>query len=220
MVAITVILAAVIGAFVLEIGDQQETAPSTSFDSEQYTTLKCATNDGSCDANDWARANLTELSISHAGGNVVDISNVKVKVDGNASVYGSVGESETDYTQAYPNHYPVPDVGKTLGTNKKVEFSSGQAWVFHSVGAGEETSPGLSHENWIRIYENVQGEICPAMKYANGNLEHAYFHQGKCNWGPGNHKHLDPLQQEDQVNVVWTASSGGKTQTLFKYTVQ
>jgi flagellin-like protein len=35
MVAITVILAAVIGAFVLEIGNQQETAPSTSFDSEQ-----------------------------------------------------------------------------------------------------------------------------------------------------------------------------------------
>jgi hypothetical protein len=28
------------------------------------------------------------------------------------------------------------------------------------------------------------------------------------------------LEQGNNVNVVWSASSGGKTQTLFKYTVQ
>jgi hypothetical protein len=29
-----------------------------------------------------------------------------------------------------------------------------------------------------------------------------------------------PLQADDDVTIVWESSSGGKTQTLFKYTVQ
>jgi flagellin-like protein len=37
MVSITVILATVIGTFGIEVGDQEETAPNTSFDSEQKT---------------------------------------------------------------------------------------------------------------------------------------------------------------------------------------
>jgi hypothetical protein len=31
---------------------------------------------------------------------------------------------------------------------------------------------------------------------------------------------MDRLETDDSVRVVWSASSGGKTQTLFKYTVQ
>jgi hypothetical protein len=36
----------------------------------------------------------------------------------------------------------------------------------------------------------------------------------------GDHKVMDAPSQGDSIRVVWTASSGGKTQTLFKYTVQ
>jgi hypothetical protein len=31
---------------------------------------------------------------------------------------------------------------------------------------------------------------------------------------------MDLLKQGDEMNIVWTASSGGKTQTLLKYSVQ
>ena len=62
MVAITVILAAVIGAFVLGLGDQaSESAPQASFD---Y----------SFDGND-------AVNISHGGGDNIDSTNIEVTID-------------------------------------------------------------------------------------------------------------------------------------------
>lgn len=64
MVAITVILAAVIGAFVLGLGDQVgNTAPSASFD---Y---------------DWNSSN-TNLTITHDGGDALDNSTITITING------------------------------------------------------------------------------------------------------------------------------------------
>jgi flagellin-like protein len=208
MVAITVILAAVIGAFVLEIGDQQETAPSTSFDTEQKEEFHI-------NARPWSMANLTTVEISHAGGNNVGISNVQVKVEGNASVYGSDVQND----EFRPRHYPVPDFRETLGTNKVTEFSSGETWRVHSYSNGPNYD-GLSHENYIYALENSGEPFCPTMHYQGNNPEAANFNGDSCSdiWSSG--RTLEPLKQGDGINVVWEASSGGKTQTLFKYTVQ
>ena len=70
MVAITVILAAVIGTFVLGLGDQvNNNAPQASFEYDFATT------DGSADTGD-------EFTITHTGGDTIEKANIDVKVGG------------------------------------------------------------------------------------------------------------------------------------------
>jgi len=74
MVAITVILAAVIGTFVLGLGDQvQSSAPNANFQFEYTDGGDGFTN---ADGND-------EITITHNGGQDVDSGNVDVQVDDN-----------------------------------------------------------------------------------------------------------------------------------------
>jgi flagellin-like protein len=209
MVAITVILAAVIGAFVLEIGDQQETAPNTSFDSEQQNVYYTEAS--------WSKANLTTVEIGHAGGNNIDVTSVEIKVNGNETVVGS--DANPGWNSG--DSYPTPNFFPTLGSNEKVEFSSGETWRFHSYSTEEPlfwtVGPGVSDANM----ENAVNAGCTLRMhyYETSDPEHAYFHKNACSkWS--DHKRFAPLQQGDQANVVWEAESGGKTQTLFKYTVQ
>ena len=63
MVGITVILAAVIGTFVLGLGDQVESAPQASFDFQEGD-------------------NAGELDITHRGGDAIDTNTVEVRLDG------------------------------------------------------------------------------------------------------------------------------------------
>jgi flagellin-like protein len=208
MVAITVILAAVIGAFVLEIGDQQETAPSTSFDTEQQTRFFCD--------QDVHTSNLTVVDISHAGGTVIDISQVDVKVEGNASTWAlkeNQGDDCPDGTNNGGNAgfgndivKPVPDVTQTLGTNEQVEFSSGQTWSPYATNGHKK--------------EFIKASYRYEMQYAQ-NDEDVSTLQWFDPSGPNpTTNDITSLEQGNNVNVVWSASSGGKTQTLFKYTVQ
>lgn len=66
MVAITVILAAVIATFVMDIGDLDEGAPNAQYEWE-------------------SNEDNTEVTISHRSGNDIDLGNVKVTVVGNKS---------------------------------------------------------------------------------------------------------------------------------------
>jgi flagellin-like protein len=228
MVAITVILAAVIGAFVLEIGDQQETAPSTSFDtdgkqmmiiSEDYGTNGGVCNDVPSGGNG-ACVNLSTAQINHAGGDTIAITQVDVKVEGDASTWGTpknIDDPNSDLG-------PVPDFRQTLGSNEKVEFTSGESWTPMTDATEEvptywgtpEEVQDISRVNKGKYTLNIcWGCIGPAVS-------------GPPNFflmlGPGNGGGVDfayqPIQSGDTITVVWTAESGGKTQTMFKYTLQ
>ena len=77
MVAITVILAAVIGTFVLGLGDQvQDTNPqvSFSFDYDQ---------------------SVPELEVTHDGGDAIEEQNLYVSVDGSETQWGSTDSKVT-----------------------------------------------------------------------------------------------------------------------------
>jgi len=75
MVAITVILAAVIGTFVLGLGDQlQSTTPSASFGFDT-TTVEVATDSGGTE-------DVTAVQITHESGETIEASNLQVSVGG------------------------------------------------------------------------------------------------------------------------------------------
>jgi len=81
MVAITVILAAVIGTFVLGLGDQvQTTTPQASFNFEQGDL------DGDGDG--------TDVRITHNGGDTLDNAKVTVTLDGNDADFSATGASD------------------------------------------------------------------------------------------------------------------------------
>jgi flagellin-like protein len=201
MVAITVILAAVIGAFVLEIGDQQETAPNSSYDSEQQRIFYTD------NAND--KSNLTTVEITHAGGSTNDISQTNIKSSGNGSQWGF---KSSDSNGAVPQ----PDLTAALGTNEKVEFSSGQSWSI--VGGNNQSVPSDANLDQTVTYEFdvLPGYEGAMLLKSDGDCCDESESDG--DWGNGDG--IDTLDNGDNVNVVWTASSGGKTQTLFKYQVQ
>jgi flagellin-like protein len=70
MVAITVILAAVIGTFVLNLGDNlQQTSPTASFSFEEDT-------------------GNSDVSVSHDGGDTIPHSNIKITLDDSGEVTG------------------------------------------------------------------------------------------------------------------------------------
>jgi hypothetical protein len=215
MVAITVILAAVIGAFVLEIGDQQETAPSTSFDTEQSVQMYVSQWTGGGTP---ARANLTTVEIAHAGGETIAASQTQVKVNGNGSTYGSITNDDrtAPWELNYPEHWPVPDFVPALGTNKVVEFSSGETWRLHSVSAPEAPT-AISHEQYRTAVEHPDCTL--AMHFDPPKFHSDGFDDGSCPLSDDT-RELVLLEQGDAIDVVWSATSGGKTQTLFTYTVQ
>jgi flagellin-like protein len=88
MVAITVILAAVIGAFVLDIGGNQQQVPQASWDFDQ-STHEVADNDEDVQSSD----QFEEIVISHKGGDSIDISNLDITVNGNPA-FGATTEAD------------------------------------------------------------------------------------------------------------------------------
>ncbi len=84
MVAITVILAAVIGTFVLGLGDQlQSTTPSASFGFSTETRTV-------------AGAERTTVRITHESGNTIDANNLKVTVEGEQAYTEDSATAEDD----------------------------------------------------------------------------------------------------------------------------
>jgi flagellin-like protein len=222
MVAITVILAAVIGAFVLEIGDQQETAPSTSFDSSQRTHTQFGGGE--------PRLNYSVVTLAHAGGDVLDREALTTKVNGNDSTW----DMDVDATSNDNNNMVIPSTNTVSGiadlrvaTGNRLPTEGGYPW-------GEELTSG--QEIGVSLYGGVSYETMYKCLYSSG--EEKIVVEGyqstdfdKAAWGdrpPGktdacswqNYEKLNLLSTGDEINVVWSASSGGKTQTLFKYTVQ
>jgi len=92
MVAITVILAAVIGTFVLGLGDQvQQTTPQASFGFESGTTEVTAN-----DLTDTTETvTVKSVTITHESGDTIDSNNLRITVDGKTA-YTNAGMADGD----------------------------------------------------------------------------------------------------------------------------
>lgn len=129
MVAITVILAAVIGTFVLGLGDQvQNTTPRTSFGFDTAGDTAA----GNIDANLNTTATGSEISnvtVTHESGDTLEASNVNLSASGNSAAWVggpiSAGSSNTvrvDNGATLRVIYQSPDSGNSA-TLAKYEVS-------------------------------------------------------------------------------------------------
>jgi len=91
MVAITVILAAVIGTFVLGLGDQLgNTTPSASFGFDQSSQ----TWTGGTQTGDPSESSPV-VTITHESGDTIDAANLQLSVNGNPAYGASAGDDST-----------------------------------------------------------------------------------------------------------------------------
>jgi FlaG/FlaF family flagellin (archaellin) len=214
MVAITVILAAVIGAFVLEIGNQQETAPNASFSSDQSVQYYEAFGENT---------NLSTVDVTHTGGETIAISQLNIKVNGNKSVWGPTGET----TASGPLYRPQPDHFEAATTNEPVTVGSGDTWRVNAYSA------------WADKFVKQKEVKAPYYGYyTQGPAYGSYFQGCKERGTMGSYQNpsvklsetlggsvyntvcTDRLTPGDDLQVVWHAQSGGKSQTLTKYRLQ
>jgi flagellin-like protein len=143
MVAITVILAAVIGTFVLGLGDQvQSSAPNANFQfeySDQTFQDNAAANGGESDT-------FTVMTVNHNGGQDVSESNVEVLIDGNVGFdVSTTGSGPPEFTGASATFggsdtLSTGDSGRVVAYNTGTDFTSNGPDVLSSGGydnAGE-----------------------------------------------------------------------------------
>jgi flagellin-like protein len=216
MVAITVILAAVIGAFVLEIGDQQETAPSTSFSTEEELRYVCTVKN-TCHAD---AVNLSTVKMAHAGGDTLSVTQTEISVNGNDSVYYFTEEYVTVGSDEISKFEAQPNFCQAAGTNQEVSFSSGESWTVQVRGGPKNkyvmpTGLGKYSDDLHACGKTVTAHFQINTYWTPPRLSADVKHDGT-----DVAEQINPLMEGDDVNVVWTASSGGKTQRLQKYTVQ
>jgi flagellin-like protein len=131
MVAITVILAAVIGTFVLGLGENvQDSAPQANFQFEYGGGA-----DGTIDetADDY-------FNITHTGGEDVDADNVKVLVDGSEPASGQVNTWD-DTTISTGTTYSVDE---TKGSQNVISGGETIRVVWTSPSGGTSNTIGQS----------------------------------------------------------------------------
>jgi len=109
MVAITVILAAVIGAFVLDIGGSQEKVPQASWDFSQ-------SNETFTDS-DSTSAELRVVEVEHAGGDSISDERLSVNVNGNEGIDITKDAGQLDGSSVF-------DSGNTVSASSSVRIAA------------------------------------------------------------------------------------------------
>jgi len=111
MVAITVILAAVIGTFVLGLGDQlQETSPQASFGFDTGSSEITDKSGGST-------TSVTTIAVTHESGDSISASNLQVQVNGERAYTASGDTVEDTFSGEVAAGSSVTIVGSTNNEN-------------------------------------------------------------------------------------------------------
>jgi FlaG/FlaF family flagellin (archaellin) len=150
MVAITVILAAVIGAFVLDLGGSQEKTPQVSFNVDQSDTS--GFEDGAGDT-----ATLTTATITHETGDTLSEDRISIQVDGNQAFdIEQTGSTSDDTASTLADSGGEISAGETMTVamyDTGTSISDGASVGYD--GSGNIDTPGnaegLSSDNTIQI---------------------------------------------------------------------
>ncbi|MGB9956132.1 type IV pilin [Haloferax prahovense] len=133
MVAITVILAAVIGTFVLGLGDQVgDTAPQASF---------------SFDYQDASGSNPDNLTVTHDSGTAIDSENIKLTASTNFDfITSGTPDGTMNSSKSFADMGVSGDV--TAGTSVQVGNNTFDSATFRIVWTSESGSNSATLQKW------------------------------------------------------------------------
>jgi len=150
MVAITVILAAVIGTFVLGLGDQvQNTTPTASLGFDQSTVS------GDDSGTDTTPIEITTVTITHESGNTLDSANIEVTANGHPTY---------DITAAVDNS---ADSAASESWGADTEISAGDSY---RVALYDSSSDGSALSDGTDLTYSDEGTDPTVSTPAEGNL--------------------------------------------------
>jgi FlaG/FlaF family flagellin (archaellin) len=148
MVAITVILAAVIGTFVLGLGDQvQSSAPNANFQFE-YDDGGDGFNSG-----DAGSSTADSLTVTHNGGQDVDPSNIEITVGGTTVYEG--GSIEVNPDGSSPDDLQASGA---VSTNFGGTVATGSAQQIAEVTSGSPTDYIEGGDDVLVIWQSPNGD--------------------------------------------------------------
>ena len=196
MVAVTVIIAAVIGSSALGIADDvSETPPKAQFDVElveEETTI----------SNNWEINDFNTISVEHVGGESVDPDNIEIQVDGNKAYTihrdedpstndapsGTYWGARGDNSDKYPDAVPIQEY-----------FESDE-----TLSAGSNIPILASDVDGLNVEQ-------PNMYYKNTDIQ--IRERDEANYAPEE----VGITEGAEVTIVWNA--GSSSQVLVKETV-
>jgi len=203
MVAVTVIIAAVIGSSALGIGQSvQETAPTTSFsaETEKITFDDGPVNGGSGTGNthEWR-----SVVITHESGDSVDPDNIEVTVDG-IPAYAVTRPDPLDFYSFTQSDYTDVIKPWDQATNKGENgITAGDTTtITHATTNYQEAGSAVGEDDIVYAY----GDSSPH-RLVGGNYP--------SNWAEGDGHQLQPGQT---VRVIWTGDSDSSV-TLYEYEI-
>jgi len=167
MVAITVILAAVIGTFVLGLGDQvQQQTPQASFGFDQGTTEISALNVSSPGVE---TITVTSVTVTHESGDSISSDNIAVKVNGEFA-YGAEdtdGNGDAEATEPFTSELSAGSSTVLIGSGPSADAANGTSRYSFNGGSDpvldletngdnteEITDVGISSGDTIRVVYN------------------------------------------------------------------
>jgi flagellin-like protein len=203
MVAITVILASVVGAFVLDMTNKLSQSPPTAQFEFEQTNQTFVDADGS--GEEWKQ--LRVVNITHTGGEQIDAKNIEVTINGQTGMDWTWQTVPNDGCCAYSTGdqgHPslkqgrVPDKDK-VGTPQHIftgTVSAGTSGRIVAVGPEEDSQFGTTL--WTQTSGYGISGTSTYILHPNGDRG-------------------DTLNAGDTVQVVWTSS--GTSRVLAEYEV-
>lgn len=213
MVAVTVIIAATIGATVLGLGDQIGESPPQA----QFEVTETIENVEVPRANDSSETDTygTALVLQHAGGDNVDPTNIEITVDGEP-VY-SFGTYDGSETSEYGGHAQVTfPFQEATGDIRRLDGT---------VSAGDETvlvwygSLGdFDAVDEFTIDPQTDTDSEESIEYVTWPDTEKLFYIDGNQFGKDDDDQYNDFETGDTVRIVW--QSGSQGHTLYEYEVR
>jgi flagellin-like protein len=216
MVAITVILAAVIGAFVIGIGGQQSTAPDTNVEFDQQFRNYSVNN------NDADSQTIRSVTLTHGGGDPMERETVSVqaRADRDSSGAGAVqgrligAEGRSDAGDVVFGWNL--DTEKTITASDSVEYNAFLDMDSGAMSTSQQDALDDARDESATFSWNTFNLGTSAGDYEIGGAATIAF---------GNNNNVasvqrgDNLLANDEVVVVWSPADSQKTSEVAKYEV-
>ncbi|MEZ3115949.1 type IV pilin [Halobaculum sp. MBLA0147] len=198
LVAVTVVIAGTVGAFVFVLGDTSEPPPTVSLTSEQTEAFVVATGG--------LNRSFTAVTITHRGGDSIRHDRLEVLVNGEPA-YG-VNASDDPCAAAGPNGWVTgANCARTLWNDSETVTAGDSITVVHKNSSA--TADGVG-------YTAPDQDVFPSVP---DDVDGSLYVQNRDPFFAGVDGTAIQLTTGDTIKVVWTRESDDGGVVLLEYTV-